>query len=115
MGTVKVIEDLTDPDLVMERAWIGTLDGGACPFARVGGRVCVIDTKPGPLADGIAFCSPLDGEPWNDWPMDIIVKKDENSLPERMYSCTTNPRILAAARRFQELMISGEAKEGMDL
>jgi hypothetical protein len=115
MGTVKVIEDLTDPDLTLERAWIAEESGYLVPRALVGGRVCNIDTRTGPLADGIAFCEPIDGEPWNDWPMDIIVKKEEDSLPERMYSCTTNPRIVAAARRFKELITTGEAREGMEL
>jgi hypothetical protein len=42
--------------------------------------------------------------------MDLVVKKEDNPFPELMYSCTTDPQILAAARKFDELLISGEAK-----
>jgi len=75
----------------------------------------MIETKPALLAAGLAFCQPIDGEPWRDWPMAVIVQRDDSPFPEQLEYLTTNPRVLAAARKFATLQASGQAAAGMEL
>ncbi len=50
--------------------------------------------------------------------MAVIVEKEYawgGTYKETMHDCTANPKIVAAARHWAELVASGKAKAGMEL
>lgn len=111
-GTVQVIAANED-DLVFERAFVDAVNGVLVPRAVMGGVLCNIQTEPGPLADGLAFCEPVDPEAAQNWPMYLDV--DLGAGEERLWNFTRNPSIVAAARRFEELNRADRLVEGMPL
>lgn len=116
METVKVTQPDTEPGFEFSRAWIGGSDLHLEPHAIVGGVDCLIETKPTMAAWGIAYCAPLDGDPF--WPLYVIVeitRLDGSVYSENWENCTDRPQVVAAARRFLELQASGEARLGMTL
>lgn len=95
--------------LVFERAFIADSNGVPVPRAIVGGVLCNIDTKPGPLADGLAFCEPVDPRLAEDWP--LYLDTDHG----RLWNFTRDPSIVAAARRFARMNATGRAHPGQRL
>lgn len=110
-----LIEDLTDPDLIPQRAWIDEHQGVIRALAVISGRVCRIDTKETMLAAGIAVCEPIGGDPASDWPMGVRVRIEDNHFDQVMWNCTARPEIVAAARRYMTLLAAGRAVPGTDL
>jgi hypothetical protein len=96
-----------------ERAFIAELNGAAVPVAMMGGVEFNIDTKPGPLADGLAFCQPYNPRLAQNSSVSVLV--DRGSGPEWLSNLTNDPRIVAAARRFAELEAAGRAVVGVSL
>ncbi len=109
MSELRIIESVED-NYTFERAWIAREDGALVPRALFGGVLVNIDTKPGPLADGLAWCEPIDGTPADAWPVHVRVERD--GIEETLWTMTANPRIVAAARQFAGLMAAGPAREG---
>ena len=58
MGNIQVIESETG-GLQFERAFVLEVAGVPVARAVVGGVLCNIETRPGPLADGLAFLNRL--------------------------------------------------------
>lgn len=112
MGDIQVIESETG-GLKFERAFVLEVNGVPVARAVVGGVLCNIETRPGPLADGLAFCQPVDGTPEDAWEMAVRVRKD--GFEETLQDMTDMPEIVAAARRFAELRDQGLAREGVVL
>jgi len=98
-----------------ERAWIAMDDGRPAPVAMVGGILCDIETKETLLNAGIAFCQPVDSKLASIWPLSLTIEVQPGAPPLHANWATANERIVAAARRFHELAISGQATEGTPL
>lgn len=109
---VKIL-DANEDNFIFERAFVAEQSGVPVPRAIMGGVLCNIETKPGPLADGLAFCEPVNPELAQDWP--FFVDVDRGTGPERLWNITRNPRVVAAARRFAELSATGQARIGEPL
>ncbi len=114
---MKVIESIED-NFKFDRAFVVQADGILVPRAVFGGALCDIETKSTALQHGIAYCRPVDGTPEDSWPIGVIVEKetaDGDPYEETMWNFTANPRIVAAARKFDELNSTDSLKEGMAL
>lgn len=98
--------------LVLARAWTEAVDGGLVPLAEIDGRVCYIETKPTLLAIGIASCVPTDGH-GDDWPHVVEVEVDGEVRP--IWDATTDPGVVAAARKWATLSAAGDATAGTPL
>ncbi len=109
---MKIIESDIDT-FEFERAFIIERDGAPCPVAILSGVECCIETKPGPLEDGLAFCQPTRRDLTADWPVSVVIERDARR--ERLWNMTAEPGIVAAARRFAELLAVDEARPGMAL
>lgn len=109
---MKIIESNTE-GMAFEAAFIREENGALVPRCVFGGHICNIDTKPGPLADGIAWCQPVDGTPEEEWPLWVKIEKD--GFEDTRFNMTDDPRVVAAARKFAELQESGAARAGMEL
>lgn len=96
-----------------ERAYIAGSEAEPRPVAIVGGVVCNIETEPGPLADGLAFCQPLNPAMAQDWPVNVLIEKDGHV--DRRWSLTDDAGIVGAARRFAGLLAAGQARPGLAL
>lgn len=75
------------------------------PRAIVSGVECNIETAPGPLADGLAWCEPVNSALAAHWPIYVDAEKD--GARARYPNFTTQPRIVAAARRYLALAAAG--------
>lgn len=116
MDTVKIIGSDGEVGFDFERAWVGGRGGFPAPRAVVGGVECNIETKPGPLADGIALCEPVASFP--DWPVwvEIERKHDDGTVDHQtLWGFTDRADVVAAARRFADLSAAGEVKIGTTL
>ncbi|MBL9174134.1 MAG: hypothetical protein JNL10_11410 [Verrucomicrobiales bacterium] len=113
---MKIIASDDEPGFEFERAWVGGREPHLEPLALVGGIACRIETKPGPLQDGIALCQPVEGFP--DWPVWVMIERShEDGTVDRqtLFGFTSRPGVVAAARRFQALAESGDLRVGMTL
>ena len=79
----------------------------------------MIDTKPSMLVMGVAVAIPIDEEGREDWDtlprQEVIVPADPakgRPLPVRMEDATDDPAVVALARRFSELVRTGDARPG---
>jgi hypothetical protein len=72
------------------------LDAAGEPRAVISGVLCNIDTKPGLLAAGLAFCQPLDPALMEDWP--VYTDVEVNGIPDRWWNITNDPALVKAAR-----------------
>lgn len=116
MDSVTIIASDDEPGFDFERAWVGGRPEQPEPLARVGGVVCRIETKPGPLVDGIALCEPVEQFP--DWPVWVTIerKHDDGSVDRQtLFGFTSRPQVVAAARRFQSLQAAGRVTPGAPL
>lgn len=116
-NVVKIIESHED-GFTFERAFIASQGDCLVPRAVMGGVLCNIDTKPAPLADGLAWCEPLDGRDADAWPLCVIVEKqtaEGSPYRETLWNMTAHPSVVAAARRFAKLMSRGSAVDGAGL
>lgn len=109
---MRVIESDLDT-FRFERAFVAGTEEVPRPVAVISGVECTIETEPGPLRDGLAFCQPLNPRLAADWPVSVLIEKD--GIEDRRWNMTAEPAIVAAARRFQELFNLGHAKPGMAL
>lgn len=109
---MKIIESDLDT-FKYERAFITERDGAPCPVAVLSGVECCIETKPGPLEDGLAYCQPLRAELAENWPVSVTVERDNHR--EQLWNMTAHPGIVAAARHFAELLSLDQARPGMAL
>lgn len=117
MGTIKIIESNED-NFQFERAFVVEENGALGARAIFGGTLCDIETKKTLLNLGIANCAPVDGTPEDSWPVSVVIEKhqeDADPYQETLWNATANPRIVAAARRFSELLQSGNIQPGMEL
>ena len=96
-----------------ERAFVGELGGMPKPVAIMGGVVCNIDTDPSALADGLAFCEPLQPRLRHEWPMSVVV--DRGHGKERLWHFTADPKVVAAAETFVALKAAGVAIVGSSI
>lgn len=110
---VKIIRSEMDT-LRLDYAKIEHVDGSMLPVATVSGIRCNIDTKPGPLADGMAYCQPLDSAFADAWPMSVVVRFD-GGAETVLWNMTTDPGIVKAARRWADLESRGLVRVGVDL
>jgi hypothetical protein len=118
MGTLRIIDAGAEPGFEPTRAWIGEVNGHAVPRALVGGVECDIETKPGLLDDGLAWCAPVDVEAHPDWPLSVRVEKqrtDGSTYEETLENVSADPFLVRAARRFLELAAEGEPEIGKEL
>lgn len=101
----------------LQQAWLGEDPFGHFPvaFARVNGVLCRIETPPGLVESGVARCYPAYGQDMAAWPMGIRVRWAESTREETLWGHTSEPRIVAAARRYLELRESGKLVCGADL
>lgn len=116
MDSVKIIGSDKEEGFDFERAWVGGRAGQPEPLASVGGVVCRIETKPGPLADGIALCEPLTAFP--DWPVWVEIERthDDGTVDRQtLFGFTDRPQVVAASRRFTALVAEGAVRIGMPL
>lgn len=105
---------MTRPEgLEFERAYVGELYGALVPMAVLGGVTCVLGTKSGLLEAGLAHCTPTLPGLLKSWPLSAVV--EEEGVVRTMKGVSGDPRVLAAARRFNELSASGQAELGMAL
>jgi hypothetical protein len=112
---MKIIASDIEPGFEFQRAWIAE---GPQPRALMGGIECVIETKPGMLADGVAFCEPVDPEVAINWPLSVIVEKsrpDGSTYPTTLSNATDRPEVVRAARNFAALEAAGAVVVGMEL
>jgi hypothetical protein len=100
-------------------AEIRLIDGRMVPLAKINGRWHVIDTKPSLIALDVAVAIPIDEEGRDDWEskprLEVIVPPDPANgrpLPVHMEDATDDPYIVGLARRFVELVVTGEARPG---
>jgi hypothetical protein len=108
----KIVESNLD-NFVFEKAFVVATPGGPAPRALVGGVLCNIETKSGVLADGLAWCEPVDRTRAESWPVytDLVI----DGVSRRMWNVTDERGVVKAARRFAELDAAGRAEPGMDL
>jgi hypothetical protein len=100
-------------------AEIRIIEGRTVPLARIAGRWHVIDTKPSLLNLGVAVAIPVDEAGKDDWAseprLEVIIPPDpSNGRPSPLELCdaTDDPMIVALARRFVQLVVTGEARPG---
>lgn len=116
MDTVKIIGSDGEAGFDFARAWVGGRDGFPSPRAVVGGVECNIETKPGPLSDGIALCEPVASLP--DWPVWVEIERtraDGSVEKQTLWGFTDRAGVVDAARRFAALSEVGEVKIGTTL
>ena len=89
------------------------------PLARIDGRWHVIDTKPSLITLGVAVAIPVDDSGRDDWEsqprLEATIPADPANgrpSPIRMEDVTDDPAIVALARKFNELIIKGQARPG---
>ena len=88
-----------------ERAFVGELGGVPKPVAIMGGVVCSIDTDSDALADGLAFCEPLQPRLAREWPMSVVVDRGQGR--ERLWKFTADPKVVAAVQAFAAMRSTG--------
>jgi len=102
----KIIESNFDT-LQFERAFV-TEDphapGHFVPRAVVSGIECDIQSKPTLIEDGLAFCEPINNNPY--WPVYTLIER--NGTVRRFDRLTNHPKIVAAAARFNAVLASGQ-------
>jgi len=105
--------------LHLSDAEIRIIDGRTVPLALINGRWYVIDTKPSLLRLQVAVAVPIDALGRYDWAAEprlrVVIPADPlNGRPEPlgMEDATADPRVVALARRFNELLVTGEARPG---
>lgn len=107
---MRVIESNND-GFEFERAFVGERDGAPVPIAVMGGVECSIETKPGPLLAGLAFCEPLNVKLAQDWPVFVRIQ-DEGGVERTIWKMTADPKVVAAARQFWDFVESGNVRIG---
>lgn len=105
---IKLLKRLED-DFIIGRIWIDDDDGLPRPLADIGGVICDITTKQALLDAGIASCNPIDDDmPDSQWPMQCLVMLtndgDGTSTERLLDAVSANPRLVAAAKKFAELL-----------
>lgn len=116
VNSLRIIESVED-DFVFQRAFVAEEDGVLVPRAEISGVLCNIETKPGPLKDGLAFCQPLNVAP-DHWPNYVRVERptaEGQAYAETLWNFTAKPRVVAAARRFNDLVNQGSVTHGDEL
>jgi hypothetical protein len=100
-------------------AEIRIIDGRTVPLARIDGHWYVIDTKPSLLNLDVAVAVPVDPMGRYDWTVEprmrVTIPADPmNGRPDplSMEDATADPSVVALARKFNELVITGEARPG---
>jgi hypothetical protein len=114
MGTMMKIVERLDQEAGFEfqKADIRDLDGLPILVGVFGGVECDVETKETLLDAGVVSCNPIEFTP--DWPLAIVLE-DEDGQRHHLDEASVDPRAVAAARRFHELLLNGEAKPGMEL
>jgi hypothetical protein len=96
-----------------ERAFVGEVSGVPKPVAIMSGVVCNIDTDSDSLANGLASCEPLQPRMAREWPMSVVV--DRGHGKERLWNCTADPKVVAAAEVFAAMKAAGVALVGSSI
>lgn len=110
MGNLAILETNFDT-LKIERCYIGGTDEAPEALAVVSGVLCTIETSAAYLREGLAWCEPRAER--EDWPVYTDVVRSDGY--RRLDNVTTEPRLVAAARRFAELERAGQLRVGIDL
>lgn len=111
---MRVIESNND-GFEFERAFVGERDGAPVPIAVMGGVECNIETKPGPLLSGLAFCEPLNVKLAQDWPVSVRVQDGEDGAERTISKMTADPKVVAAARHYWDIVAAGPVATGTAL
>ncbi len=110
---MRIVERLDlEEGFEFQKAYIRDLDGRPALFGSFGGVECDMETKESLLEAGVVCCQPVDFDA--DWPLSVVLEGVDDQR-YRINGATADPRAVAAARRFHELLISGEAKPGVEL
>jgi hypothetical protein len=110
---MKIVERLDQEEgLEFQKAYIRDLDGRPSLFGVFGGVECHMETKETLLDAGVVSCDPVEFD--SDWPLSIVLE-GEGGQRYHLNGASADPRAVAAARRYQELVLNGEAKPGMEL
>ena len=96
-----------------ERAFVGELGGVPKPVAIMGGVVCNIDTDSDALADGLAFCEPLQPRLARKWTMNVVV--DRGHGKERLWKFTADPKVVAAVQAYAAMQAAGRVQVGTSI
>jgi hypothetical protein len=104
---IKILERLDqEKGFEFERAFVRVHDNRTYAMGVFGGVECFIETKPSLLEAGIASCIPEDS--WS-WPVSLRVSV--NGQEQLLEECTADERAVAAAKKYHELLLSGDIEK----
>jgi hypothetical protein len=111
-----IMETQLPQALWVESAEIRLINGRTLPVARICGKWYVIQSV---LSLGVAVAVPIDESGREDWQseprLSVVIPADPASgRPNdmKMEDATDNPEVVLLARRFEELVATGDARPG---
>jgi hypothetical protein len=111
----RLVEYLPEAGFAFRSAFVLDQGGELVAAAWLGNVRAIITTKPSLLEIGVAACIPFEAEKFVDaWPFEVTIENEDGDR-ELLQFATADLKVVAAARRFNELAVAGQLREGMDL